>query len=377
MKKLTILSLHLGYGGIERSVISLANVLSDVYKVEIVSVYKLYDKPAFDIDSRVKVSYLIENHKPNREEWKNAVKKLRPIKFIKESYEACITLLLRKRRTINAIKKMDSDIVISTRDIFNTWLGEYGKKSILKVAWEHNHHHGNEKYAEKIVKSCKNMNYLVLVSDSLRTFYKKKLKESKCKCVYIPNILDNVPDKLSNLSEKRLVSVGRLSREKGYDDLVEVFKLVHEERGEWELDIIGDGAQKNLVCDKIYTYGMSDCARVHGFQKRDYIDNILNKSSIYLMTSFTESFGLVLIEAMSHGVPCVAFDSAEGANDLIINDNNGYLISSRDKQKMADVIIKLIDDKDLRMRLGKNAREVSLRYTKSMVKKDWIKLLKR
>ena len=88
MKKLTILSLHLGYGGIERSVISLANLLSDIYKVEILSVYKLYDTPAFDIDSRVEVSYLIENHKPNREEWKNAVKKLRPIKFIRESYEA-------------------------------------------------------------------------------------------------------------------------------------------------------------------------------------------------------------------------------------------------------------------------------------------------
>lgn len=377
MKKLTILSLHLGYGGIERSVVSLANILSDTYKVKIISVYKLYDKPAFDIDPRVEVSYLIENHKPNREEWKKSIKKLRPIKFVKESYEAVITLLLRKRRTINAIKKLDSDIVISTRDIFNSWLGEYGKKSILKVAWEHNHHHGNDKYASKIVKSCKEMNYLVLVSDSLRTFYKKRLKSSKCKCVCIPNILDNVPDKLSNLEEKRLVSVGRLSREKGYDDLVEVFKLVHDERPEWRLDIIGDGAQKNLVCDKIYTYGLSDFATVHGFQKRDYIDNLLHNSSIYLMTSFTESFGLVLIEAMSHGLPCVAFDSAEGANDLIENDKNGYLISARDKEEMARCIIRLIDDKDLRTRLGKSGREVSLRYTKSMVKKDWIKLLKR
>lgn len=377
MKKLTILSLHLGYGGIERSVISLANLLSDIYKVEILSVYKLYDTPAFDIDPRVEVSYLIENHKPNREEWKNAVKKLRPIKFIRESYEAIVTLFLRKKRTVNAIKKLDSDIVISTRDIFNNWLGEHGRKSILKVAWEHNHHHGNEKYAEKIVKSCKGMDYLILVSDSLRSFYKKQLKDSKCKCVYIPNILDNVPDVLSDLTENRLVSVGRLSREKGYDDLIEVFKLVHEIRPSWRLDIIGDGAQKNLVCDKVYQYGLSDFCVVHGFQKRGYIDDILNKSSIYLMTSFTESFGLVLIEAMSHGIPCIAFDSAEGANDLIVNDKNGYLISGRDKQEMAKVIVKLIDDKKLRDKLGKNGRQTSLRYTKEMVKKDWVKLLKR
>ena len=173
------------------------------------------------------------------------------------------------------------------------------------------------------------------------------------------------------------MSVGRLSREKGYDDLIEVFKLVHDKRPSWRLDIIGDGAQKNLVCDKIYMYGLNDFCTVHGFQKRGYIDDILNNSSIYLMTSFTESFGLVLIEAMSHGIPCVAFSSAEGANDLIENDQNGYLVTNRDKEKMAEVIIKMIDDKSLRVRLGKNAREVSLRYTKDRVKKDWVKLLKR
>lgn len=377
MKKLTILSLHLGYGGIEQSVVSLANLLSDTYKVKIISVYKLYDKPAFKINSKVEVEYLIKNHKPNREEWKNSVRKLKPVKFVKESYEAIVTLFLRKKKMIEAIKKLDSDIVISTRDIFNVWLGEYGKKSMLKVAWEHNHHHGNVKYAEKIVKSCQHIDYLVLVSDSLRSFYKKELKTSKCKCAYIPNILDSVPDKLSDLKEKRIVSVGRFSREKGYVDLIEVFRLVHEKRPDWRLDIIGDGAQKNLICDKIYTYNLVDYATVHGFQKRDYIDEILNKSSIYVMTSFTESFGLVLIEAMSHGIPCVAFDSAEGANDLIKNGENGYLISERDKEKMADTIIKLIDDESLRNKLGKNGREVSLRYTKEVVKKDWIKLLKR
>ena len=88
MKKITIFSLHLGYGGIEKSVVNLANLLVDNYDVEIISTYKLDDTPAFEINKKVKVKYLITKYKPNRVEWKEAVKKLKPIKFIKESYKS-------------------------------------------------------------------------------------------------------------------------------------------------------------------------------------------------------------------------------------------------------------------------------------------------
>ena len=87
MKKVTIFSLHLGYGGIEKSVINLANLLSDTYEVEIISTYKIEDTPAFEINDNVKVKYLITKYKPNREEWKDSIKKIRPIKFIKETYK--------------------------------------------------------------------------------------------------------------------------------------------------------------------------------------------------------------------------------------------------------------------------------------------------
>ena len=76
MKKITFLSLHLGYGGIEKSVVAVANLLCHDYEVEIISVYKLYDEPAFKLDKRVKVHYLIEKYKPNKEAWKNSIKKL-------------------------------------------------------------------------------------------------------------------------------------------------------------------------------------------------------------------------------------------------------------------------------------------------------------
>ena len=377
LKKVTILALHLGYGGIEKSIVALANLLVDDYEVEIISSYQLLDKPAFEIDPRVEIRYLITKFKPNREAWKASIKHLRPISFVKESFNSVMTLALRRSTMIRAIENCHSDIIISTRDLFNTWLGTYGKRSCYKIGWEHNHYHGDMSYADKVTKSAKNLDALVLVSDSLRKFYKKQLANTKCKCFYVPNILDTVPERLSKLNEKRLISVGRLSREKAYEDLLDVFQLIHRKEPSWRLDIIGDGAQKNLLGDRIYAEGWTDCVKLHGFQDKTYINDLLSKSSIYLMSSVTESFGIVLIEAMSHGLPCVAFDSAEGSTELIENGKNGFLISYRNKEEYAKKVLELMHDKKERVRLGKCGRETSLNFTSDKVKKEWMKVLKR
>lgn len=376
MKKVTILALHLGYGGVEKSIVALANMFCDTYNVEIITSYKLYDKPVFELNKKVKVKYLIKKYRPNREEWKKAIKKLRPIKFLKESYHSAMTLFLRRRTMIKAIKESDSDIMISTRDLFNTWLGKYGRSKALKIGWEHNHYHGDESYAKKVTKSAHDLDYLILVSDELRSFYKKQLKNFKCRCAYIPNVIEEIPSKKSPLMKKKLISVGRLSREKAYNDLLDVMKLVHEKEPDWTLDIIGDGAQKNMLGDRIFTENL-DYIHLHGFQKKDYINNLLKDSSIYVMSSITESFGIVLIEAMSYGVPCIAFSSAEGANALIENEKNGYLIKNRDKEEMAEKIVELIRNEKKRKEFGEKAKESSMRYTPEVVKKDWLKILKK
>lgn len=378
MKKVSILALHLGYGGIEKSIVALANMIASDYDVEIISTYKLSEKSVFNIDDKVKVTYLIDEVKPNREEWKKALKNKKIFTFLKETYKSLLCLFLRRRRTIHAIKNCHSDIIISTRDLFNNWLGKYGSNKAKKIGWEHNHHHGDIKYASRVIKSVKNLDNLVLVSDSLRLFYKSKLKKLKykCKCVYIPNVIESIPNTLSSLKESRVISVGRFSKEKGIPDLIDVFYLAHKKNPNLKLDLVGDGAQKNMIVDKVYAYGLENDVIVHGFISKEEIDKLLNKSSLYLMTSFTESFGIVLIEAMSHGVPCLAFSSAEGACDLIENDKNGYLIKDRDKEKMADMIVELVDNKDKLKQLGINARNVSLEYTTSVVKNKWLKLLK-
>ena len=94
------------------------------------------------------------------------------------------------------------------------------------------------------------------------------------------------------------------------------------------------------------------------------------------MTSYTESFGLVLIEAMSYGIPCIAYSSAEGANDIIKNNYNGYLIDNRNEHEMADTVVKLLNNPKELKRLGSNAHKTSLEYSKSKVIKLWLEVLK-
>ncbi len=375
MKKVSILSLHLGYGGIEKCVVTLANTLCSKYEVEIAVCYKLYDKPAFDIDDRVKIKYLNKDLKPNHDALRNAFKSKNPFKIIKEVCFGLKVLHYRKKTMINYIMNSDSDVIISTRDIFNYWLSGYGKDNTIKIGWEHNHFHENYKYANNVSRSASRLDYFVLVSSELQKFYAKELRNSNCMCIYIPNSIESLPSKKAPLENHRLISVGRLSPEKGYIDLLKVFKRINKDHPDWTLDIVGDGAERKKIEDFINNNELNDKVTLHGFQGKEYIDKLLNQSSIYLMTSFTESFGIVLIEAMSHGVPCIAYDSAEGAREIINSGENGFLIKNRNIDAMVMKIEDLIRNKEERIRIGSQARESVKKFTSDVVAEEWFTLI--
>ena len=395
MKKVTILSLHLGYGGIEKSITGLANILCEKYEVEIICIYKLYEKPAFFIDERVKITYLIESDislrlakyklllfkghfiQLTKKLTEDYFSKLKFISFIKDGISGIFMYPKRFLVTKKAISENDADIMISTRTFLNEWLSGYGKSNIVKIGWEHNHHHNNEKYAVDVVRSSKKLDYFVLVSKDLKRYYTRKLRKYPCKCVYIPNLLDSIPKRLSPLKEKRLISVGRLSAEKGQLDLLRIFKHLLKRHPDWHLDIIGDGPEREKLEKYITTRQLQDNVTLHGFQSKEYIDKLLHKSSLYIMTSYTESFGIVLLEAMSHGIPCVAFSSAEGAREIITSGKNGYIIKNRNANAMIKKIEDLMKKDDVRKQMGKEARKTIKQYTKEVVQEDWYKLLEK
>lgn len=370
MKNIVILALHLGTGGIENAISSISNILCDKYNVKIISTYKLQDNPAFELDKKIKIEYLIDD-KPNKIELQNAIKHFNIFNIVKEAIKSIKILYLRKYCMISAIKKIDADIVISTRDIHNKLLGKYGRKNIIKIAQEHNHHNNNIKYINKVIKSLKYIDYFMPTSKELSDFYKEKLKKSKIKVKFIRNSISYYPTKISNLEKQNIISVGRLSPEKGYLDLIEVFKKVINRYPDWNLKIVGDGPQRDELERKIKTEKLEEYIELTGFKNKKELEEIALNSSVYVMTSYTESFGLVLIEAESYGLPILVFDSAQGAHEIVQNEQNGYLIENRNKDEMADKIIQLIESKKLREQMGQVGRKLSESYKKENVSRLW------
>lgn len=372
MKKITILALHLGYGGIERSLISLANMLSFKYEVEILSTYQVLEKPAFPINESITIKYLLPHKKPNKKEFKEALYKHQIISILKEGMHSLNLLYLRKKEMVKAIKECESDVIISTRILHNNWLGKYGRKETFKIGWEHNYHNQNQKFIKKVTHSVQKLDRFVLVSKELKEFYEPK---ASCKCVYIPNTISHLPNTLSSCEKKKLISVGRLEKEKGFCDLMDVFSLFQKESPDWTLEIIGDGFERSSIEEKIKQYHLENQVSLSGMQTPEYIEKAMLESSIYVLPSFSESFGIVILEAYSCGLPVVAFDSASGARNLVKDGKTGYLISNREKESMKEKLTLLANNKNLRKKMGKQAREESKLYLEETVKEQWYNLV--
>ena len=364
--KVSILGLHLGIGGVENAIASLANALSEELEVTIVVNYKVIDKPIFKINDKVKIIYLT-NDKPNKEEFKKAIKDKKILNILKEGIKSLKILYQRKSLMKKYIKNSNDDVIISTRIIYNDILGKYGKG--IKIAQEHRYHNNDKKYIKKLEKSLKNIDYFMPVSNYLKEFYENEFKNNKV--IYGPLCLDYIPKKKSKLDTLNIVSIGRMSPEKGFLDLVEVMSYINNKN--IILNIIGDGIEMPLIKEKIKKLKLKNI-KLHGFQNKDYIHKILEKQSLYVMTSYEESFGLVLIEANSYGIPCIAFDTAKGACEII--DDNGILIKNRDKLEMARSIEYLLENKKLLNELGQNAIETSLKYSYENYKQFWCNFIK-
>ena len=369
-KKISILSLHLGFGGVEQVVTNTANMLSNDYDVEIVSLYKNKEKMPFEVNEKVKITYLT-NLISNRVEFKNAVKSKNIFKIIKEGIKAIYILINKNQFMRSYILESDAKVIISSRYSFSKILNYCGRKKSYKIHHEHTFS-VNDEYINNLNK-LKNINEVIVVSQTLYDEYKNKLN---IKLKYIPNALNYFPkeSELSKLDNKTLIAIGRMSPEKGFSDLIDVIKEIDDK--EIVLNLFGDGQELESLKNKVKKLNLEKRINFHGFKTQDFIKRYMQNSSLYVMTSFEESFGLVLIEAMSYGVPCIAFDSAQGAK-YIINHKNGYFIKNRNIEEMANTIKKYLklNCKD-KLMYGTNARNTSNEYVFNNIQSKWLKHIK-
>ena len=197
----------------------------------------------------------------------------------------------------------------------------------------------------------------------------KKKWDNIIKTVTIPNALPFYPDTGSLCQNKKIICAGRLEMEKGYDLLIKVWRIVIQKHPEWSLHIYGDGSLKNELNKAISKEGLKNSLIIE-----NPVSDIYNKyieSSIFVMSSRYEGFPMVLLEAKSCGLPIVSFDCPNGPSDIILNGEDGFLIENRNIEAMAEKICYLIENENIRIDMGKKARENVKRYMPDIIMQKW------
>ena len=185
----------------------------------------------------------------------------------------------------------------------------------------------------------------------------------------IPNAIPFIPSTKSDCSNHRIIAVGRLTAIKGFDLLIEAWKRLGNSKGDWTLEIYGTGEEYPKLIHQIERDNLSSSVKI--FQPVKDIANRYAESSIYAMASRYEGFGLVLIEAMACGVPCVSFACECGPAEIISDGEDGCLVPTGDIDALAAKILMLMQDDRLRKSMGQKARDNVARFMPDKVMKQW------
>ena len=190
----------------------------------------------------------------------------------------------------------------------------------------------------------------------------------------IPNAALFMADRYADMSRKRVIAVGRLDYQKGFDRLIDAWQIVCSTGlfQEWRLDIFGQGEWKDMLKARIKEYGLQNSLHLNEPTKeiaKEYAD-----SSMLVMSSNYEGFPMVMIEAMACGLPVVTFDFKCGPRDIIKDEENGLIVPDGDIQALADAMMRLMANESLRQTMSVEARKVTETYSEEVVMRQWVSL---
>lgn len=190
----------------------------------------------------------------------------------------------------------------------------------------------------------------------------------------IPNAALRLLEQFSNVSQKRVIAVGRLDYQKGFDRLVSAWVLVKQTHqfDDWQLDIFGQGDWHDKLQRMIDDRNLGESVRIN--RPTAHIGEEYARSAMLVMTSHYEGLPMVMIEAMSCGLPVISFDYKCGPKDIIHHAENGMIVSDGDIDGLAAAMMRLMRDTAFRESLSANARKITETYSEDSVMKKWVSL---
>lgn len=191
----------------------------------------------------------------------------------------------------------------------------------------------------------------------------------------IPNPLSFYPDKSSTLQNKKVIAVGKQGYQKGYDLLLQAWQKVNINSIDWKLEIYGKIEPQERLSKLAIQLGISD--KVIFFPPTQQIEEKYLDASLFVLSSRFEGFGMVLIEAMACGLPCVSFDCPHGPADIITHGEDGLLVPNGNLEQLAEALIDVMEHEQKRQSMGAAAKEHVKRYLPEQIMPLWDTLFKK
>lgn len=189
----------------------------------------------------------------------------------------------------------------------------------------------------------------------------------------IPNPLSFQSTQSAPLTAKKVIAVGAHASHKGYDRLLAMWQHIEKIHPDWQLEIYGKIDAQETYIKLAQSLGLQQIAF---FQPQKDIQSIYESASILVLPSYSEGFGMVLIEAMACGVPCISFDCPSGPKDIITHEEDGYLVPNNDTTQFESYLNSLMNNEDKRKELGANAFKNVQRYSVAAIVAKWDALFK-
>lgn len=339
-------------GGMERIIAFLANQFQDEYEVIILTMYGI-TSPYFDVDSTIESLNI--HVLPT-----NSLSKLK--RYFLTWYK--LRSYLKKHLDI------DYFIANSPALCCTTILSILGLKNNTKfVAFEH-HKFSFPGKLWQIIREKMFFKYhkvIALTADAQQHYL-----NINCKSIHLPNALSIAIGDQAALIHKKIIAVGRLEVVKGFDKLLLAWKQVIDIYPDWTLEIVGTGSNENNLKDLVQDLDITK--QVNFFGNSLQVSHNYTNASALVLSSQQEGFGLVLIEAMAHGLPCISFDCDSGPRDIIDDGVNGYLVDDQNVGDLANKIKQYITlTLEEKQKMSLNAKETSHRYSPEIIIERWKK----
>ncbi len=366
-----------GMGGTIRAAINLAGYLADHKDVEIVSTYRRREEPYFAFDPRVKVMALDDERKgatPAR---------LRPLRAVLRRIPSALyhPADIRKHnhslwtdiRLVRLLRRQRG-VVIGSRPGHNILVADLKVPGLVGIGLEQMNLRSHAKNLRKaMLRRYRDLDGLAVLTEQDREEYGRAMNGTAPPMWRIPNTVARVEPPRADLSAKRIFAAGRYTAQKGYDFLIPAFAPVAAAHPEWELKLCGRGKDTQKLRALIAEEGLEDRVILDG--PTDDVPGEMAQASIYALSSRYEGFPLVLIEAMSKGMACVAFDCPTGPADIIDDHRNGLLVPARDVEGLTAALMELVSDEDLRRRCGEAALETAQGFTMAAIGPKWDEMM--